>query len=281
MMTPLRLINLLPFVVAGGLWLAGFWGANSACPPVSMQRLAVAAAGGFSVWLFARFLQVLTPGTHTASRLVYATLLLALSPVFGRTGAGCDGQLPCLLLVLLFLLAATKTLDHPRLLVWWGFGGLCVWGIAYYGAAPGLAADVFSSLSSWSWSNLFRPGFGNASEVMGFALPNGFCVLFYPLMHPGFCLLLPGLFLLFKKTDLHLPSKKLLWWSLVCCLLAVGGLPQARLSNLLPAYLLWLLLFFPAWDRFFSYGFYFFPRLAWGLLLLLGFFQFIFLATGA
>lgn len=96
-------------------------------------------------------------------------------------------------------------------------------------------------------------------------------------MHPGFCLLLPGLFLLFKKTDLRLSSKKVLLGLLFCSMIATGGLAQPQLADLLPAYAIGLLLLFPAWDRFFSYGFYFFPRLAWGILILLGILQFVFL----
>ena len=275
MMTPLRLSILLPFVVAALLWLAGFVAVDGACTAVSVRRLATVAASGLSVWLFIRFLQVLTPGTRVGSRFTYTAMLFALSPVFIKTGAICGLQSTYLLAVLLFLFAAVKTLDRPRLLVWWGLGVLSA-GVF---VCCGLDAGIGQVLRSWSLHNLFRSGFGEASQVLGFSLPNGCCVLIFPLMHPGFCLLLPGLFLLSKKTDLHLPSKKLLFWSLIAYLIAVGGLPQPLLSALLPAYGLWLLLLFPSWDRFFCYGFYFFPRLAWVLLILLGVLQFVFLVN--
>ncbi|MBK8427287.1 MAG: hypothetical protein IPL27_15485 [Lewinellaceae bacterium] len=65
-----------------------------------------------------------------------------------------------------------------------------------------------------------------------------------------------------------LPSKKVLIASLACYLLLLGGLPHQNLRFLLPAYALLLLLFFPAWDRMFAYGFYFFKRLTWSILAL-------------
>jgi hypothetical protein len=98
-----------------------------------------------------------------------------------------------------------------------------------------------------------------------YLLPNiGY--LLFPLCHPGFCLLLPGLLLLAKKTDVVLPSKKVLIACLACYLLLLGGLPHQNLRFLLPAYSILLLLFFPAWDRMFAYGFYFFKRLTWAIL---------------
>jgi hypothetical protein len=91
---------------------------------------------------------------------------------------------------------------------------------------------------------------------------------FYPLLHPGFCLLLPGLLLLFKKTDLYSPSRQTLLVCGLCWCAALAGRPQMGLSDLWPAYMLLLLLLFPAWDRFFAYGSYFFKKLTIGLLTL-------------
>lgn len=51
-------------------------------------------------------------------------------------------------------------------------------------------------------------------------------------------------------------------------LVLLGGLPQQNTSLLLPAYALLLLLLFPAWDRFYCYGFIFFKKLTLGILLL-------------
>lgn len=266
MMTPQRLSILIPFAVGSGLWLASWAIAHPTCSALSIQRLVAVVSGGLSVWFFAYFLQQLTPGTHTRSRLVYSTMAFAFSPVFINAGAGCGAHLPYLLLVLLFLWAIVKILDRPRQPVWWALGILTTGALVYYGG-----------MRPWTMTHLFQPGFGTAGQLWGWALPNWCCVVVFPLMHPGFCILLPGLFLLFKKTDLHLSSKKVLLGLLFCSMIATGGLAQPQLADLLPAYAIGLLLLFPAWDRFFSYGFYFFPRLAWGILILLGILQFVFL----
>jgi len=49
-------------------------------------------------------------------------------------------------------------------------------------------------------------------------------------------------------------------------LLLLGGLPHQNLRFLLPAYALLLLLLFPAWDRLYCYGLYFFKRLTWSII---------------
>lgn len=120
----------------------------------------------------------------------------------------------------------------------------------------------------WSVVHFFQRTFTNENGTVQYVLPNILYLLF-PLAHPGFCLLLPGLLLLSKKTDLVLPSKKVLIASLLCYLLLLGGLPHQNLRFLMPAYALLLLLFFPAWDRMFAYGFYFFKRLTWSILAML------------
>jgi hypothetical protein len=125
-----------------------------------------------------------------------------------------------------------------------------------------------SMFAQWNFLNVFKSTFYNQNGLADYTLPNGIFV-FSPLAHPSFCLLLPGLFLLFKKTDLALPAKKILLASLLAYLVLLVGLPHQNARHLLPAYALLLLLLFPAWDRFFSYGFYFFKRLTWGVLGLL------------
>lgn len=122
-----------------------------------------------------------------------------------------------------------------------------------------------SLLQDWSLVHLFQATFTQASGTVTYQLPNIFYLLF-PLVHPGFCLTLPALFLLARRTDVALYSKRLLLLSLLLYLLLLGGLSHQNVRYLLPAYALLLLLFFPAWDRFFAYGFYFFKRLAFALL---------------
>ncbi len=122
-----------------------------------------------------------------------------------------------------------------------------------------------SLLQHWSPVNLFHRTFQNGNGFSQYYLPN-ILYLAFPLVHPGFCILLPGLFLLAKKTDLVLPAKKTIVICLAPYLLLLGGLPHQNLRYLLPVYTLLLLLLFPAWDRMYCYGFYFFKRLTWFIL---------------
>jgi len=122
-----------------------------------------------------------------------------------------------------------------------------------------------SLLRDWSLLHLFQATFTQASGTVSYRLPNLF-YLFYPLAHPGFCLTLPALFLLARRTDAALYSKRLLLLSMLLYLFFLGGLSHQNTRYLLPAYTLLLLLFFPAWDRFFAYGLYFFKRLTYALL---------------
>jgi hypothetical protein len=122
-----------------------------------------------------------------------------------------------------------------------------------------------SMAQRWSLWHAFQSVFSNENGHSTYLLPNGLYVLL-PLMHPGFCLSLPGLWLLAKRTDWLLPSKHLLLWCLGGYLLLLVGLPHQNMRFLLPAYALLLLLLFPAWDRMYAYGLYFFPRLTRGVL---------------
>ena len=134
-----------------------------------------------------------------------------------------------------------------------------------------LKADVLtqpfqhSMMQHWSVANFFQRSFQNENGLAQYLLPNGLYLAF-PLVHPGFCLLLPGLLLLAKKTDVALPAKKAIIICLMAYLLLLGGLPHQNLRFLLPTYALLLLLLFPAWDRMYCYGFYFFKRLTWSIL---------------
>lgn len=134
-----------------------------------------------------------------------------------------------------------------------------------------------SMLEGWSGWHLFQRTFSDGSNgTVTYWLPN-LVYLLFPLAHPGFCLALPGLWLLGKRTDVALTSKKILLVCLLPYLLLIGGIPHQNLRFLLPVYAVVLLLFFPAWDRMYCYGFYFFKRLTWsvlgGLLLIQVFFS--------
>lgn len=122
-----------------------------------------------------------------------------------------------------------------------------------------------SLLQDWSLLHLFHSTFTNASGTISYPVPN-IVYLLFPLAHPGFMFTLPLLFLLGKKTDLLLPTKRLVLVCILLYLLFLGGIPHQNLRYLLPAFALLLLLFFPAWDRFVCYGFYFFKKLTLVLL---------------
>lgn len=123
-----------------------------------------------------------------------------------------------------------------------------------------------SLLLDWSPLNLFRATLTDASGTVNYRFPNLVFIL-YPLAWPGFLPPLPLLFLMAKRTDFLLPAKRVLLVSLAVYLLFLGGLPSQNSRYLLPAFALILLLMFPAWDRFVSYGFYFFKKLTTGLVL--------------
>jgi len=175
------------------------------------------------------------------------------------------------------LVALLAPLAGAMLLMLWrhrNFGGIAVMVLAgvlaflphFWIKMHGLQDFFHHSMGrKWSLLHLFEHTFTNENGTVHYLLPNiGY--LLFPLCHPGFCLLLPGLLLLAKKTDVVLPSKKVLIACLACYLLLLGGLPHQNLRFLLPAYSILLLLFFPAWDRMFAYGFYFFKRLTWAIL---------------
>jgi hypothetical protein len=121
---------------------------------------------------------------------------------------------------------------------------------------------------SWDVANLTGAGevTGNTGEVPGLLY------IFYPLAHPWFCVLLPGLFLLYRKTDVVNPARRMLLAGAVCYLLLLGGLPGRELFALVPAYVILLIAVFPSWDRMYCYGLYFFRKTVWltiGILILI------------
>lgn len=123
-----------------------------------------------------------------------------------------------------------------------------------------------SQIASWSVAHFFQREFNDVNGgISRYWLPN-IVYLFSPVFHPGFCLLLPGLLLLGKRTDVVLPAKRILFGCLIAYGLLLGGLSHQNIRFLLPAYALLLLILFPAWDRMYCYGFYFFKKLTWSIL---------------
>jgi hypothetical protein len=256
---------------------------------------------GVCIWQFERCLHSLSPGAHAFSRLLYTIVLSLspFFMLFGMhvssgmlalmlTLAACYQGLQALETryswadvraalfggLAIILQASLAALLGPMLLLlgWrllrtrrWGMFGAFVATLLASGLMLWLRMqeDPSSLLSgAWSVSNFFKRAFSqvSASSNVQYEWPNMVYML-YPFMHPGFCLLLPGLWLLVKKTDFRLRSKKVLTLGLVLYLVLLGGLPEQYLPGLLPAYAVLLMLLFPAWDRFVSYGFYFFKRL--------------------
>lgn len=256
------------------------------------------------LWLFEWNLRVLSPGAYSKSRWMYGVLLLLLSPSLWWAALTVPAHAQGLAFALAALALGMRALEQERgldaagfvlfaiLAVFWQFSLffllvlpalallLELWRRREWGwliACPLLGVSVaralvrwrggFSENVPWDWAlaNFFRNTFEQDEQVAAHLLPN-IAYLLYPLAHPFFCLALPALFFLFKKTDVHLYSKRLLTLSLLVFLVFAGGLPQQELGRLLPAYSVLLLLLFPAWDRFFAYGTYFLPRLAYALI---------------
>lgn len=240
-----------------------------------------AAAAGLNVWLFWNLLHTLTPGTHWKSRMAYTGLVFTTAPVFLLSSLSNSSHLPLLDALLMFVwgfvrLPRPKTLPRPVQLGIWVAGwslGLIPWlllGVLADAPLQVMVEKLWQGSLGWGthWEleHLNAPAFGSWGKVGGLVFPRWLCVLLFPLLHPGFYLLLVGLLLLFKRTDLHLRHKQ---WLLGFALLHIAllvGYPTNDLPDLLPVYALLLLLLFPAWDRFFAYGFYFFPKLARALL---------------
>lgn len=270
---------------------------------LAMQMVSWLSAG-LAVWFFIQNLQLLTPGARMESRAVFAALALAMAPYFVRSGLSSmsdalglalalgalwfglrvvykgrsmDAMAAAILMAwavttrfglgaLLFPLAGAILLILVRNRNFWGIAGMSVAGLLAFLPHFWLKNGVEVSVDRhWSLLYFFQNSFSNENGSVHNLLPN-ILYLLYPLAHPGFCLLLPGLLLLAKKTDLILPSKKVVIACIACYLLLLGGIPHQNMRYLLPAYAFLLLLFFPAWDRMYAYGFYFFKRLTWSVL---------------
>jgi hypothetical protein len=120
-----------------------------------------------------------------------------------------------------------------------------------------------------SWDLVNFTGVGQLPA--GTDVPPGWLYIMYPLAHPWFCVLLPGLLLLFRKTDLVNPARRMLLGGAVFYLLVLGGLRGREMFPLLPVYIILLVSIFPSWDRVYCYGLYFFRKTVWltiGILIL-------------
>lgn len=217
---------------------------------------------------FANGLRVLETGRIGAA--AWATFFAGLAVT---TRFSLAALLAPLAAILIFYLLKNKKWMLAILTIFAGFLGFSFHFLFKTGTAQNPLGH--SLLQDWSLFHFFKATFTNASGTVDYGLPN-ILYIFFPLAHPGFCLLLPGLFLLAKKTDTHLIAKRVLLACLAAYLLLLGGIPHQNLRYLLPAYAILLLLFFPAWDRMFAYGFYFFKRLTLAIIALVFVVQIVF-----
>lgn len=273
-------------------------------PWIASQAVSLFSAA-LVVWFFYQCLRVLSPGAYTKSRVVFTLLPLMLAPYFVRAGmTGMSDALGLALMLGAFywglqVIYKGRTKDAVWSIVFMAFAAMTRYAMAvlllplagamlltlwrrrnFKGIAGMLVAGLLAILPHfwlkngvtvemdrhWSVWHFFQRTFITENGTFHYTLPNILYLLF-PLAHPGFCLLLPGLLLLAKKTDVILRSKKILIACVGAYLLLLGGLPHQNLRFLLPAYVILLLLFFPAWDRMFAYGFYFFKRVTWAVLI--------------
>jgi hypothetical protein len=287
----------------------GTWGL-----PTDKTRILISSACiGGSLLIFDQCLKLLSPGARLQSRILGQIIPLGLSAFFLMAGAGGFPAALGILCGALFVFAVLYLAQYPKVwytallflpgffaaillpnLLWFFFplvaGLLYILGKKKSGKSwlATLVVLAFSlwlhldfyllSLYSldWSWAHYLNPTNWPGHPEWFKKMPQVLLIL-SPILHPGFCLLLPVLFALSKKTDWVLSSKRLLIGSLVIYLLGISGLPEIGADHLLPAYLLVLLLLFPAWDRFVSYGRFFFPRLALFLLSILALCQVVFM----
>lgn len=291
---------------AGGYSFAGALLRFISGSPVLSLQIISWLAFALSAWLMERILVMLAHGSRADSRWMFVLLGLVMAPVFIRSGLTAASDASGLALALATLLFALRWIEHERGSDLFGtifFAALTLWvrielagmmlplalmivrlpvqrkqwrlltAVALAGVIwifYALRTDTglllhFPMLQRWSFAHFFSRSFTNGYGVSGYLLPN-IVYLAFPLMHAGFCLLLPGLLLLAKKTDLALRSKKAVLISMAGYLFLLGGFPHQDLRLLLPAYALLLLLLFPAWDRMYCYGFYFFRRLTSSIL---------------
>jgi hypothetical protein len=220
---------------------------------------------------------VLTPGAQPLSRWLGIAFLL-ITPTLAHAALS---QWPLVAGLSIFVgVAGCAVLmieqGYQRLWLWLLAGIVLLWwmqpGVAIPATAAGLIAfwrQRQQVVRLWVVSLFIiavlvalAMRFGNwlpenlLSWSSGAWLPNLLYVLTV-LAHPYLCMALPLLLLISKKTDLGRPAKKMLLSSVLASLLYTAGLPAPQATDLLPAYLLIFLLFFPAWDRVVSYGFYF------------------------
>ncbi|MGI9159532.1 MAG: hypothetical protein ACR2K1_07245 [Saprospiraceae bacterium] len=256
-------------------------------------------SAGLALWLFDLNLRLISPGARAQSRSFYSVIFVCLAPAFFQSGWSPNPDIPVLALLLGFVWCAGKAMEgrhlrHALGAAASGFAALALqpllwpavlclalglgWSLRRAGRGSGVLIALAGAISgavvwlsglgaaarlrAWSPANWFATSVADGAAG---AWPNALFA-FFPFFYPAFCLLLPLLLLLWKRTDWQRPVRRWLLIALAAYLLFLSGLPGQRLSDLLPAYILLLLSLFQSWDRLQSYGEFFLPRLTYGIL---------------
>ncbi len=223
-------------------------------------RFALAALSGFGVlMLFERCLSLLAVGTRWASRYVFTVLLLGATPVFAGWLARDAWQSVALMLWVFGIWVVLwqrnnsrlrRMVSQPVILILSGLLLLAGWRLV----GPGWRSEA-----PWSPANWFSGGIVsvNGEEVYFiYNLPGVLLVLVHPVFFLPLLLLSP----LLRRTDfMRIEHRWLMGYVLLMALL-LSASERITLIDFLPVYVLMLLLVFPAFDRFFAYGFYFLKK---------------------
>lgn len=242
-------------------------------------------SAGLTFFYFIRCIQLLTPGAHLISKLLYAGFMVS-APIYSIS-VYHDLSLTIALALLVFAtrqsIEAAERKEAKRVII-----AVIIISLSML-LLPGLAL-LLIPLLLLSMSNLNRKIINKCimlaclsalciqgaltlncqdwsinhylesyNTLLGYPISNLFFTALV-LINPHFSVALPLLIMLAKKTDLYLPEKKALLAGIILYLTWLNGLPHLSNFLLLPLWVTLLLLAFPAWDRFVVYGLYFFKK---------------------
>jgi hypothetical protein len=238
---------------------------------------------GITIFFFIRCIQFLSPGAKQHSRLLFAGLL-ASAPIFSFSVFLHNTLVTALCLLFIVIGLSVKSIERkdtvsaifatiisfmlfllvPSLLLlltplllnaFWTLR-LKKPKVIVIVALLIIALFALESMvlytSGWSLNHYRSTG----NSFANYPIPNALFTLLV-LINPLFLITLPLLGLLAKRTDLYLPEKRALLIGIILYTIWLNGLPNLELILMLPLWTTILLLAFPAWDRFVTYGLYF------------------------
>jgi|1048.fasta_scaffold01026_10 hypothetical protein len=255
---------------------------DSYFPPFQSLYLRTGLAG-ITIFFFIRCIQFLSPGAKQRSRLLFAGLL-ASAPIFSFSVFLHNTLVTALCLLFIVIGLSVKSIERkdtvsaifatiisfmlfllvPSLLLlltplllnaFWTLR-LKKPKVIVIVALLIIALFALESMvlytSGWSLNHYRSTG----NSFANYPIPNALFTLLL-LINPLFLITLPLLGLLAKRTDLYLPEKRALLIGIILYTIWLNGLPNLELILMLPLWTTILLLAFPAWDRFVTYGLYF------------------------